>query len=292
MGRLKRFTSSPYVKVFIRVLRADWNVTLAFLFILLITVAAIAPKLFCSHSPTEVDISARLSPPSGQHLMGTDRYGRDVFARVVYGARISLIVGISSVLVSLAMGIPLGLLTGYFGGWIDALLMRVMDGVMAFPTILLAIILVAISGASLFNLVLALAIVRVPAFARLIRASVLSEKTKTYVEAVKAIGGSRLYIMLRSILPNCLSPIIVYATLSIGYAILNEAALSFLGLGIQPPTPAWGAMLNEGRAFMRQMPWASVFPGICIFLTVWSLNVLGDGLRDALDPRNVRKVLK
>lgn len=225
------------------------------------------------------------SPPSWQHWFGIDHLGRDIFSRVIYGARISLWVGLLSVGISLTIGTTLGLIAGYFGGIVDNLIMRAMDIMMALPYVLLAILIATILGPSLENGILAIGIVRVPRFARLARASTLSVRTLTYVEASQAIGAPHHRIIFRDILPNILGPIVVYSTLSLGDAILSAAVLSFLGLGAQPPIPEWGAMLNEAQKYLINAPFMSIFPGLAIFLTVLAFNLLGDGLRDILDPR-------
>jgi ABC-type dipeptide/oligopeptide/nickel transport system permease subunit len=224
-------------------------------------------------------------PPSWEHWFGVDHLGRDIFSRVIYGARISLWIGLLSVGISLTIGTTLGLIAGYFGGFVDNLIMRVMDIMMALPYVLLAILIATILGPSLENGILAIGIVRVPRFARLARASTLSVRTLTYVEASVAIGAPHHRIIFRDVLPNIVGPIVVYSTLSLGEAILSAAVLSFLGLGAQPPVPEWGAMLNEAQKYLINAPFMSIFPGLAIFLTVLSFNLLGDGLRDILDPR-------
>lgn len=228
---------------------------------------------------------AASAPPSWEHWFGVDHLGRDIFSRVVYGARISLWIGLFSVGISLTIGTTLGLIAGYFGGFVDNLIMRVMDIMMALPHVLLAILIATILGPSLENGILAIGIVRVPRFARLARASTLSVRTLTYVEASVAIGAPHHRIIFRDVLPNIVGPIVVYSTLSLGESILSAAVLSFLGLGAQPPVPEWGAMLNEAQKYLINAPFMSIFPGLAIFLTVLSFNLLGDGLRDILDPR-------
>jgi peptide/nickel transport system permease protein len=226
-----------------------------------------------------------LQPPGPRYALGSDQFGRDVASRVLHGARISLTVGLISVSIALAVGAPLGLVSGYYGGRLDALLMRVMDVLLAFPGILLALAIVSVLTPGLTNVMIAVGLSAVPGYARLVRASVLSARENLYVEAARAIGGRDLGILARYILPNVVAPIIVTATLGLGTAILSAAALSFLGLGSQPPQPEWGRMLSEGRDYLREAWWISTFPGLGIMLTVLAMNLLGDGLRDVLDPR-------
>jgi peptide/nickel transport system permease protein len=226
-----------------------------------------------------------LQPPGARFVLGSDQFGRDVASRVLHGARISLTVGLIAVSIALAVGAPLGLVSGYYGGRLDALIMRVMDVLLAFPGILLALAIVSVLTPGLTNVMIAVGLSAVPGYARLVRASVLSARENLYVEAARAIGGRDLAILTRYILPNVVAPIIVTATLGLGTAILSAAALSFLGLGSQPPQPEWGRMLSEGRDYLREAWWISTFPGVGIMLTVLAMNLLGDGLRDVLDPR-------
>ena len=219
------------------------------------------------------------------HLLGTDDVGRDVLSRLMYGARLSLLVGCLVVVLSLIMGVILGLIAGFYEGWPDRIIMRISDVLFAFPGILLAIGIVAILGGGMLNVVAAVAIFSIPAFARLVRANVLSLKTQTYVEAARSLGISDTMLLFRHILPGTISVILVYLSMRIGTSIITAASLSFLGLGAQPPMPEWGAMLNEARADLLTAPHAAIFPVIAIFLTVLAFNLLGDGLRDALDPK-------
>jgi peptide/nickel transport system permease protein len=236
-------------------------------------------------SPIKTAPREALEPPGSRYLLGSDQFGRDVASRVLYGARISLTVGVISVSIALGLGTPLGLVSGFYGGRMDAVLMRVMDVLLAFPDILLALAIVTVLSPGLGNVMIAVGLSAVPAYARLIRASVLSARENLYVEAARAIGGRDLFILTRYILPNVVAPLIVTATLGMGTAILSAAALSFLGLGSQPPLPEWGRMLSEGRDYLREAWWISTFPGLAIMLTVLAMNLLGDGLRDLLDPR-------
>jgi len=231
------------------------------------------------------NIIGRYQGPSAEHWFGTDELGRDIFARLVHGARISLLVGVVAVIIALATGGTLGAIAGYFGGVIDNIIMRIMDIFLSIPILLLAIMIVSALGSSMLNLMIAIGIASMPTFARVVRASVLSVKDQEFVEAARAIGATNSHIILRHILPNCLSPIIVQATLRVATAILSTASLSFIGLGIKPPAPEWGAMLASGRSAIRDAPHVVVIPGLLIMVTILALNLLGDGLRDALDPK-------
>jgi peptide/nickel transport system permease protein len=235
--------------------------------------------------PVATDFASVLSPPSARHPFGTDDIGRDILSRVIYGSRISLEAGLFTVAVALAVGLPLGLAAGFFGGSVDNVIMRAIEVILSFPTLVLALGITAILGPKLIHALFAIGIVFVPHFARLIRAQVLSVKENDYVTAATALGARDVRVVLRHILPNCLAPLFVQSTYSVSFAILTEAALSFLGLGTQPPTPSWGIMLASGRGYLEQAPWLGAFPGVAIFLTVLGFNLLGDGLRDALDPR-------
>jgi peptide/nickel transport system permease protein len=258
------------------------------LFLVLVLVAVFAPAI-ATQNPIEQNYGATLSPPNREHLMGTDNFGRDIFSRVVYGTRVSLQVGLISVGIAAAIGIPLGLAAGYYGGWVDGVAMRLVDVMLAFPGILLAFVIVAVLGSSLTNLMIAIGVGSIPGFARLIRGSVLATRALSYVEAARVIGARDLRIVSRHILPNVASPIIVYSTLKVATAILAGASLSFLGLGVQRPTPEWGVMLADGRNFLQQQPWISAFPGLAIMVTTLAINLLGDGLRDLRDPRMLRE---
>jgi dipeptide transport system permease protein len=259
-------------------------------FVLLVLVAIFAP-LIAPHLPQQQYRDALLTPPMWQEggkamfILGTDAVGRDILSRLIHGARYSLFIGFVVVVFALISGIVLGVIAGYFRGWVDALIMRVMDVILAFPSLLLALVLVAILGPGLFNAMLAIALVLQPHFARLTRAAVMAEKNREYVVSAMVAGASHLRLMLVTILPNCVAPLIVQATLSFSNAILEAAALGFLGMGAQPPTPEWGTMLATAREFILRAPWVVTFPGLAILITVLAINLIGDGLRDALDPK-------
>jgi peptide/nickel transport system permease protein len=251
----------------------------------LLVVAALFGRSLAPYGPNAVEVSDRLQGPSASHLFGTDELGRDVLSRVLVAARASLLVGLVSVGIALTAGVALGLVAGFYGRWVDDVVMRAMDVLFAFPAILLAIAILAVLGPGVVNVMIAIGVVYTPIFARITRASVLSVREEVYVRAARSLGVGDLRLLRLHVLPNVLAPIIVQTSLSLAFAILSEAALSFLGLGVQPPDPSWGRMLLEGRGFVEQAWWMGVFPGIAIFLTVLSFNVVGDALRDALDPR-------
>jgi peptide/nickel transport system permease protein len=251
----------------------------------LIVVAAFA-GLIAPYDPIANNVRAALQPPSSYYYFGTDRFGRDVFSRVIFGSRLSLLVALVSVTISVVVGVILGLVSGYCRGWVDNAIGRVMDVFFSFPALLLAIGVAAMLGPGLSNAILAIAVVYSPVFGRVVRGPVLVERGKEYVEAARVIGASAPRVVLGHILPNVLSPLIVQATITLSQAILTEAYLSFLGLGTQPPFPSWGTMLQEGRTFLETAPWMSIFPGLAIMLTVLAFNLLGDGIRDVLDPRS------
>lgn len=240
---------------------------------------AVAAPVVGRYDPLFQDRASRFESPSLRHLFGTDEFGRDIWSRVVHGARVSLLTGVAVVVIAGTVGIPLGLVGGYAGGWSDAVIMRFLDFLLAIPAILLAMAVIAVLGPGVLNAVLAVAIVSVPAFARIARASTLALKERDFVVAARAMGGGPGYLMFRTILPNALSPLLVQATVAAAYAILLEAALSFLGLSTRPPEPSWGSMLNTGRSFLYQAPWYGLFPGIMITLAVLALNGLADGLQ-------------
>lgn len=255
----------------------------AFIIFLLVIFAIFGPRL-APYDPIDQNFREQLLPPSRTHLLGTDEFGRDIFSRLLYGSRIALMVGILTDGIGLILGVALGLIAGYGGRWIDTLIMRFVDIMLAFPYLLLAMMVVAVLGPSLTNAMIAIGVVYMPQYARLVRGSVLSVKERDYVLAARAVGASPMRIAFRHVLTNCIAPIIVMATLAVGWAIVETAGLSFLGLGAQPPRPEWGAMLSRGRTYMLSAYWIAVAPGLAIFITVIGFNLLGDGLRDALDP--------
>lgn len=252
--------------------------------ILTVCVAILAPVL-APDNPIQIDPRHGLYGPGIPYLFGTDQLGRDVLSRVLFGARLSLVVGLISVGIASSIGIIVGLIAGYYGCWIENILMRIVDVMLAFPGILLALAIVSVLGPSLTNLMIAVGVAAIPTYARLTRGSVLATKENLYIDAARVIGVSNRRILARHILPNVVAPLIVAATLGVGSAILSAAALSFLGLGSQPPAPEWGRMLSEGRQFLSSAWWISTFPGLAIMITVLAINMIGDGLRDTLDPR-------
>ena len=255
-----------------------------FLILLFIIIAIIGPSL-TQYGPSDQNIVNKLQSPSAEHWFGTDHLGRDIFTRIIHGMSITLYIGFLSVAIGSAMGILLGLISGYYGKRTDAIIMRTMDILLAFPGILLALAIVSVLGGSLVNVIIAVGIFAVPSFARIVRGSVLSVKKLEYVDAVKALGASDIRIIFKHILPNIMSPIIVKASVYMASAILTASGLSFLGMGAQPPTPEWGAMLSAGRNYMWDAPHVALFPGVAIVIVVLAFNIFGDGLRDALDPK-------
>lgn len=253
--------------------------------VLVLVFVAVFADFIAPYGYAKQNIRATLQPPSLQHLCGTDQFGRDVFSRIIYGSRISLQVGFIAVSIAMVIGGFLGALSGYYGGRLDNLIMRAMDILLSIPQILLAIAIAASLGPGLFNLMIAVGISSIPGYARIVRGSVLSIRNQEFVEAARAMGSGDLRIILRHILPNCMAPVIVQATLGVAFAILTAAGLSFIGLGIQPPSPEWGAMLSGGRVYIRDQSYLTFFPGLAIMVTILALNFLGDGLRDALDPK-------
>jgi ABC-type dipeptide/oligopeptide/nickel transport system permease subunit len=250
-------------------------------FLLLTTLAPVVAP----YDPVATDFANVLAPPSWRHPFGTDDIGRDILSRVIHGSRVSLQAGLFTVAVALLLGLPLGLAAGFLGGRADDVIMRAIEVILSFPTLVLALGITAILGPKLIHALFAIGIVFVPHFARLIRGQVLTVKQNDFVAAARALGASDARLVGLHVLPNCLAPLLVQSSFSISFAILTEAALSFLGLGTQPPTPSWGIMLSTGRGYLEQAPWLGAFPGLAIFLTVLGFNLLGDGIRDALDPR-------
>ena len=251
----------------------------------ILVIVAVFAGVIAPYGYAEQDLMAAFEPPSKAHIFGTDEFGRDIFSRIVYGSRISLEVGFIAVGIALFAGGFLGAVAGYYGGRADNLIMRTMDILLSIPSILLAIAIAASLGPGLFNLMIAVGISATPNYARIVRGSVLSIRNQEFVEAAKAVGSSDLRIIAKHIIPNCLAPIIVQATLGVAIAILTAAGLSFIGLGIQPPIPEWGSMLSGGREYIRDYAYMTIFPGLSIMITILALNFLGDGLRDALDPK-------
>ena len=253
--------------------------------ILLIVLLAACADLVAPYDPTEMKVADALKRPSAPHPFGTDRFGRDVLSRTIYGSRIALGVALSSIALAFVAGTALGLVGGYVGGWPDLVIGRVMDVLFSFPTLILAIGIAAMLGPGLNNAALAIAVVYVPLFSRVARGPVIAEREKDHVAAAQGLGAGWPRVVFRHILPNVLAPLIVQASVSLAFAILIEASLSYLGLGTQPPDPSWGTMLNEGRTYLETAPWMSIFPGLAIMLAVFGFNLLGDGLRDTLDPQ-------
>jgi peptide/nickel transport system permease protein len=258
------------------------------LFVLIVGVAILAPVI-APYDPKVIAMRLRFQGPSLSHPLGTDELGRDLLSRLIYGARVSMSVGVVSVGIAATVGTLLGLIGAYFGGRLDTTVMRLMDGLFAFPAIVLALAIITALGPSLLNAMIAIGIVSIPAFARIVRGSVLTVKEREFVEATRACGAAHSYLMFRTVLPNCLTPLLVQVTVGFADAILTEAALSFLGLGVPPPTPSWGAMLETGRRYLTQSGWYSASAGAAVFLAVLSLNLVGDGLRDAFDPQLQRR---
>ena len=254
-----------------------------FIIILAMVIIAVFAPLIATQAPEAQDLAARFQSPSATHFFGTDQFGRDIFSNVVYGARISLFIGLVATIISVIIGTIIGAVAGFFGGAVDNLMMRLVDIILSIPSLILAIAISAVLGTGIRNLILAVSLSSITNYARIVRASVLSVKEQEYVEAAKIGGASNFRLIFRHILPNCTGPIIVQATLGVGTAILQAASLSFIGLGVQPPTPEWGGMLSQGRSYIRDYPHMTIFPGLAIALTIFSLNLFGDGLSDTLD---------
>jgi ABC-type dipeptide/oligopeptide/nickel transport system permease subunit len=256
----------------------------AVVIVVAVCVAIFAP-LVSPYDPLKQDLTGLLAPPSAAHWLGTDNVGRDILSRVIWGTRVSLIAGAGSVAIAVGAGCLLGLLAGYWRGPVDDLVMRIMDAVLSFPALVLALALGAVLGAGLGSVLIALGVVYAPTFARLMRGQVLTIRTREYVQAARLLGAPDWRILQRHVLPNAATPIVVQASLSVAFAILAEASLSFLGLGVRPPEPSWGGMINIGRGYLQQAPWIAFGPGAALFVTVLGLNFVGDAIRDALDPR-------
>ncbi len=268
-----------------RRLRKNKSAMLGLIILVLLILCALFADFIAPHPYDLQDYAHTFESPSADHLFGTDNFGRDILSRVIHGARISLVVGFSSIITAIIVGGLLGAISGYYGGRLDNILMRAMDILMSIPGMLMAISLAAAMGPGLTNMVIAIAIADIPGYARVVRSSVLTIKDQEYIEAAQSIGASDARIILKHIIPNCIAPIIVQATLGMAGAILSASSLSFLGLGIQPPTPEWGSMLSAARQYIMNYPHMCIFPGLAIMITIFALNMLGDGLRDALDPR-------
>jgi peptide/nickel transport system permease protein len=275
---------SPWARAWRRLLKRR-SAVFGLVVIVLFVLAAVLAPLIAPYDPSQQSWTAVRKPPSWQHWFGTDESGRDLFSRVMFGARASLLAGVVSVSIALGFGVPIGLLAGYGGRWTDAVISRMTDAMLACPFLILAIALAAFLGPSLENAMIAIGVTATPIFVRLTRGQVMAVKVEDYVEAARAVGNPPMRIAVKHILPNILPALIVQATILIATAIIAEASLSFLGLGQQPPAPSWGSMLNTAQRFLTNAPWMAVWPGLAIFLAVLSFNILGDGLRDALDPR-------
>jgi ABC-type dipeptide/oligopeptide/nickel transport system permease subunit len=273
----------------LRVLAGNRLALFGLIIILVTAFAAVFAPIIATHDPYEIDIPKRLQGPSAEHLLGTDFMGRDTFTRIVYGARTALQVAIGAVLLGACLGIPIGAVAGYSGRGVDAVFMRFMDAILAFPGRLMAIALVASLGGGLFSLYIAIGVNSIPAYARIVRSVVLSQREREYVEAARMTGESESRILFFQILPNCLAPLLIRLSLDFGSAILTESSLSFLGLGFPPPTPSWGLMLKEVTPMLQIQPWAAFFPGLTISLVILGFNLLGDGLRDVFDPRQYKR---
>lgn len=274
----------------LRSLRRHEAALVGFVVMIGIVVVALLAPLLAPYDPTQQFVGTPLTEPSAAHLLGTDMYGRDILSRIIFGARISIVLALIAVGISSVMGTILGAAAGFYGGWMDETVMRGMDILFAFPSLILALIMMATFGPSMWNTALAISVVFTPQFARVIRSNAVALREEEFVKAAFTSGGNNLYILFKHIIPNGISEIIVQATINLASAILIASGLNFLGVGIQPPTPSWGYMLANGRTFMPQAPWISTVPGVAIMITVIAANLFGDGLRDALDPRNSERV--
>lgn len=270
-------------KDLLRIFYKNKMAVMGFIIILAMVIIAVFAPFIATQAPEAQDLAIRFQSPSAEHFFGTDNFGRDIFSNVVYGARISLFIGLVATIISVIIGTIIGAVAGFFGGGVDNVLMRLVDIILSIPSLILAIAISAVLGTGIRNLILAVSLSSITNYARIVRASVLSVKEQEYVEAAKIGGASNFRLIFRHILPNCTGPIIVQATLGVGTAILQAASLSFIGLGVQPPTPEWGGMLSQGRSYIRDYPHMTIFPGLAIALTIFSLNLFGDGLSDTLD---------
>ena len=268
-----------------RRLRMNTGAMISLALLLLMVIPVLFASQLAPYDPIQMDPDALFQPPSLKHWFGTDQYGRDILSRIIHGTKYSFQLGFISVGIACSFGLVLGLISGFYGGSADSILMRLVDIMLAFPGILMALVVVAVLGPSLNNAMIAVGVSAIPTYTRLVRSSILAAKEYVYVEAARAVGCRDLRILIRHLLPNVTAPIIVFSTLGIALAIITGSSLSYLGLGAQPPTPEWGAMLSTGRDYLRRQPWISTFPGLAIMFTVLAINLLGDGLRDALDPR-------
>ena len=272
----------------INVFKRSKSAVLGLIFVIITILTAIFAPLIAPYDPVEQNLIERLEGPSSKHWLGTDNFGRDIFSRIIWGSRVSLKVGLTSMSFGILVGFLLGIISGYYGGIMDALIMRLVDVLLAFPSILLALTIMAIMGSSVNNVILAIGITAIPRFTRIVRAEVISIKDQEYVTASQALGATNFRTMFKHIAPNVLTPLIIMGTLRIAYAIISEASLSFLGLGVQPPTPSWGNIISAGKGVLSFAPWISVSGGIAIVIAVLGFNLFGDGLRDALDPKSRR----
>lgn len=272
-------------RAFARAFARNSTAVLGLVIVAFYVMLALNAPLIAPHSPTRMEATRALEGPSAMHWLGTDRYGRDILSRIIFGARPTLTIAAGAVVLALLVGAPIGVIAGYFGHWLDNVLMRLMDVLLSFPALLLALVVIAVLGQLTVSVIFAIGLVYVPQFARIARSAVLGIKELEYVEAGRALGSSTLKLLQRHIVPNIMSPLIVQASLNLSLAVLYESALSFLGMGTQPPTPSWGLMLSDGRRFMELAPWTAIAPGVSIMLLVLGLNLLGDALRDLLDPR-------
>lgn len=285
--RIKRTLSQLEYYKYYSEIRKSWLATFGIIWLFLIVLMAVFPEAIAPYDPQATAIENSLAGPSVEHPLGTDQFGRDVLSRAIFGARVSVLVGFLTVVIAGSIGIPMGVIAGYFGGWIEDVIMRIVDGILSFPSILLAFVIVALLGSGIFNVIFALGLIYSTSFARVARGSTLAIMENEFIEGAKASGASKTRIMTRHILPNIAGPLVVEATLAFAFAILDESAFSYLGLGAQPPTVSWGMMIKSGQEILTLAPWVSTASGVFIILSVLSYNALGDTLRDILDPHEV-----